>query len=142
VAPPVGSSEEAEAGAEAATEGGEGVCAAAAEASTGARDAAVEATQAGERFVRTGTTPEQLNLTFETEGGVRAGTYAFPESTFAQIGEDPAALKNFGDLPGEPPSVFRILEPPAGTPIQRDIVPGSEFGGAGGVPEVFFPEGF
>ena len=53
-----------------------------------------------------------------------------------------AALKNFGDLPGEPPTVFRTLEPPPGTPIQQGIVPGGEFGGLGGVPEVFFPAGF
>jgi hypothetical protein len=29
-----------------------------------------------------------------------------------------------------------------GTPIQRGLVPGGEFGGRGGVPEVYFPEGF
>jgi len=110
--------------------------------SAGARDAAVETTQAGERFVRVGARPQNLNFTFDTPGGVRAGTYAFPEETFNQIGFDPAALKNFGDLPGEPPTVYRTLEPPAGTPIQRGVVPGGEFGGEGGVPEVFFPEGF
>ncbi len=33
-------------------------------------------------------------------------------------------------------------EPPAGTPVQRGIVPGGEFWGQGGVPEVIFPEGF
>lgn len=110
--------------------------------STGARGAPVEFTQPGETFVRVGASPENLNFTFNTPGGVRGGTYAFPESTFNEIGPDPAALKNFGDLPGEPPSVFRSLAPPPGTPIQRGIVPGGEFGGAGGVPEVFFPEGF
>jgi len=110
--------------------------------STGARDAPVVETQPGETFVRVGATPENLNFTFETPGGVRAGTYAFPESTFNEIGLDPAALKNLGDLPGEPPSVYRLLEPPAGTPIQWGVVPGGEFGGDGGVPEVFFPEGF
>lgn len=48
-----------------------------------------------------------------------------------------------GDLPGEEsPTVYRTLEPPAGTPIQRGIVPGGEFGRRGGIPEVFFPEGF
>jgi hypothetical protein len=66
----------------------------------------------------------------------------FQESTFEKIGTDPAALKNFGDLPGEPPQVYRVLEPPPGTPIQRGIVPGGQFGGEGQVPEVYFPEGF
>jgi hypothetical protein len=92
--------------------------------------------------VRVGASPENLNFTFETPGGVAPRTYAFPESTFEEIGQDPAALKNLGDLPGEPPTVFRVLDPPEGTAIQRGIVPGGEFGGVGGVPEVFFPEGF
>lgn len=59
-----------------------------------------------------------------------------------EIGRDPAALKNLGDLPGALPQYFRILEPPAGTPIQRGTVPGGEFGGVGEVPEVLFPKGF
>jgi len=111
-------------------------------ASVGAREAAVGVTQPGETFVRVGASPENLNWTFDGAGGTRAGTYAFPQDTIEEIGNDPAALKNFGDLPGEPPSVFRILEPPTGTPIQRGIVPGGEFGGVGGVPEVYFPEGW
>lgn len=49
---------------------------------TGARDAAVEFTQEGERFVRVGAGPENLKFTFDTTGGVQPGTYAFPESTF------------------------------------------------------------
>ena len=31
-------------------------------------------------------------------------------------GADPTALNNLGDLPGEPPTVYRILKPPTGTP--------------------------
>lgn len=58
------------------------------------------------------------------------------------IGPDPARLKDLLDLPGEPPSVFRVFEPPAGTPVQRGVVPVGEFGGRGGVPEVYLPEGF
>ena len=110
--------------------------------SVGALDAPIGSTQAGETFVRVGAKPENLNFTFETPGGTRPGTYAFPKSTFDAIGPDPTALKNFGDLPGEPPTVYRELEPPEGTPIQRGIVPGGQFGGEGGVPEVYFPEGF
>ncbi len=108
----------------------------------GAAEAPVGPTVAGERFVRVGAGPANLRFTFETPGGAQPGTYAFPESTFNQIGQNPAALKNFGDLPGTPPQYFRILEPPPGTPIQRGIVPGGQFGGVGGVPEVLFPEGF
>ena len=111
-------------------------------ANVGARDAAVGVTEAGEQFVRVGASAENLNWTFDGAGGTSAGTFAFPEDTFAQIGNDPEALKNLGDLPGEPPSVYRILEPPAGTPIQRGIVPGGQFGGEGGVPEVYFPAGW
>jgi hypothetical protein len=95
----------------------------------------------GETFVRVGASP--VNLKFgATPGGIQPGTYAFPEATFNAIGEDPAALKNFGDLPGAPPQYYRILSPPAGTPIQRGIVPGGQFGGVGGVPEIIFPNGF
>jgi len=108
----------------------------------GAIDAPIGTTTAGERFVRVGARPENLKFTFDTPGGTQAGTYAFTESTFNQIGQDPAAWKNFGDLPGDPPQYFRFLEPPAGTPIQRGIVPGGEYGGEGGVPEVRFPEGY
>jgi hypothetical protein len=108
----------------------------------GARDAAVELTREGERFVRVGARPENLKFTFEAPGGTQAGTYAFPEKTFLEIGQNPATLKNLGDLPGGQPQYFRILEPPAGTPIQRGIVPGGEFGGIGRVPEVLFPKGF
>jgi hypothetical protein len=86
--------------------------------------------------VRVGAGPENLT------GGTQPGTCAFPESTFNSIGQDPEALKNFGDLPGQPPQIYRILEMPAGTPIQRGMVPGGEFGGAGGVPEVYFPKGY
>ena len=93
----------------------------------GARGAAVEFTKEGERFVRVGARPENLKFTFEMPGGVQAGTYAFPEKTFLEIGLYPSALKNLGDLPGPPPQYFRILEPPAGAPIQRGTVPGGEF---------------
>mgnify|MGYP001585058659 FL=1 len=86
-------------------------------------------------------TPEKLRLTFEWPGGTLPKTYAFPEETFKLIGENPKALKYFGDLP-ELPKYYRILEPPTGTPIQRGIVPGGDFGGRGGVPEVIFPKGF
>jgi RHS repeat-associated protein len=108
----------------------------------GAIDAPIELTVAGERFARVGATPESLRFTFEGNGGVSPGTYAFPESTFNQIGRDPAALKNFGDLPGASPQYYRILEPPPGTPIQRGTVPGGEYGGIGGVSEVRFPYGY
>jgi hypothetical protein len=105
-------------------------------------DAPIGFTRAGERFVRVGATPRNLNFTFGTPGGVRAGTHAFPEETFLQIGENPLKLRDLGDLPGELPTVYRVLEPPAGTPIQRGVVPGGQHGGMGGVLEVYFPEGF
>lgn len=89
-----------------------------------------------------GAEPRNLNFTFETPGGVRAKTFAFPEETFNEIGNNPLKLKDLGDLPGQPPSVYRVLEPPPGTPIQRGTVPGGQYGGTGGAPEVFFPEGF
>ncbi len=106
----------------------------------GARNAPIEFTNAGERFVRVGETPADLKFTFETPGGVKPGTYAFPEKTFNSTGLDPTKLKDLGDLPSSP-QYYRIIEPPAGTPIQRGVVPGGQYGGSGGVPEVIFPEG-
>jgi len=103
-----------------------------------ARGASVQTpgvTTAGERFVRVGAEPRNLKLSFDSLGGVQDGTYVFPESTFEAIGRDPKAFKNFGDLPGRAPQYYRIIEPPAGTPIQRGIVPGGEYGGVGGVQE-------
>jgi RHS repeat-associated protein len=111
-------------------------------ASKSARSAPIEYTKSGERFVRVGNKAENLKFTFENPGGTQKGTYAFPEETFNKIGRDPAKLKDLGDLPGAEPNYYRILEPPAGTPIQRGTVPGGEFGGRGRVPEVIFPEGF
>ncbi len=108
----------------------------------GAREAALSLTRPGEQFVRVGATAQDLKFTFLTPGGVAARTYAFPLETFSKIGMNPVALKNLGDLPGALPSVYRILEPPAGTIIQRGVVPGGVFGGVGRVPEVFFPVGF
>ena len=110
-----------------------------------ARGASVQTpgvTTAGERFVRVAAQPRNLKFTFDTPGGVQPGTYAFPESTFNAIGRNPSALKILGDLPGASPQYFRIVEPPAGTVIQRGIVPGGEFGGIGGVEEVIFLGGF
>ena len=110
-----------------------------------ARGAAVQTpgvTAAGERFIRVGANPNNLKFTFQNPGGVQPGTYAFPESTFNAIGNNPAALKNFGDLPGTAPQYYRILEPPAGTPIQRGVVPGGQYGGVGEAEEVIFPKGF
>jgi hypothetical protein len=99
-------------------------------------------TTAGETFVRVGAAPQNLKFGSTSLSGAQPGTYAFPEATFNSIGQSPTALKNFGDLPGAAPQYFRTLSPPAGTPIQRGIVPGGEFGGVGGVPEVIFPKGF
>jgi hypothetical protein len=99
-------------------------------------------TTAGETFIRAGAAPRNLKFGSTSLSGAQPGTYAFPEATFNSIGQSPAALKNFGDLPGAVPQYFRTLSPPAGTPIQRGIVPGGEFGGVGGVPEVIFPKGF
>jgi hypothetical protein len=107
-----------------------------------ARLAPIEVTRPGERFVRLGAEPRNLRWTFEHPGGVAPGTHAVPEEVFNQIGQDPSRLKDLLDLPGRPPTVYSILEPPAGTPIQRGVVPGGEYGGQGGLPEVLFPEGF
>jgi len=110
-----------------------------------ARGASVQTpgvTAAGETFVRVGAGPQNLKFGSTTLSGAQPGTYAFPEATFNTIGQDAAALKNLGDLPGAPPQYYRILRPPAGTPIQRGIVPGGQFGGVGGAQEVIFPKGF
>jgi RHS repeat-associated protein len=120
-----------------------GTFAAEAAAGVGARDAVVEATTEGQRFVRIGARPQNLKWTFEHPGGTAPGTYAVPEEYFNSISHDPAFLKDIFDLPDSSlPQYFRILEPPAGTPIQYGTVPGGEFGGSGGAPEVFFPKGF
>ena len=112
-------------------------------AGVGARDAAIEATSQGQRFVRIGAGPQNLKWTFEHPGGTAPGTYAVPEDYFNSISHDPAFLKDVFDLPDSTlPQVFRVLEPPAGTPIQVGTVPGGEFGGSGGAPEVFFPKGY
>ena len=94
-------------------------------------------TTAGETFVRAGAAPQNLKFGSTSLSGAQPGTYAFPEATFNLIGQSPTALKNFGDLPGAAPQYFRTLSPPAGTPIQRGIVPGGEFGGVGGVQKSF-----
>jgi hypothetical protein len=107
----------------------------------GAKYGRITQVQPGERFVRVAAKPEELNFSFKSPGGARAGTYAFPEEVFAKIGEDPKALQDFGDLP-KIPAYYRAFTPPPGTAIQRGIVPGGQFGGRGGVPEVFFPEEF
>jgi RHS repeat-associated protein len=99
-----------------------------------ARGAAVQTpglTQAGELFVRVGATEESTIVT--------SGSYAMPESTFNAIGRNPSALKDALDLPGSPPKYFRYFSPRAGTPIQRGIVPGGQYGGQGGYDEVIFP---
>jgi len=90
-------------------------------------------TQTGEIFVRVGAT--------EASTAIRAGSYAMPEATFNALGRNPAVLKDALDIPGSAPQFFRYIRPPAGTPIQRGIVPGGEFGGVGGHPEVIFPRG-
>jgi hypothetical protein len=82
-------------------------------------------TTAGETFVRVGAAPQNLKFGSTSLSGAQPGTYAFPEATFNSIGQSPTALKNFGDLPGAAPQYFRTLSPPAGTPIQRGIVPGT-----------------
>ena len=96
----------------------------------------------GEIFIRAGASPRNLKFGSSSLSGVQPGTYAFPEATFRAIGQNPAVLKKLGDLPGASPEYFRILRPPTRTPIQRGLVPGGEFGGIGGVPEVIFPTGF
>jgi len=110
-----------------------------------ARGASVQTpgvTIAGETFVRTGAAPQNLRFGSSSLSGAQPGTFAFPQATFNSIGQNPSALKNFGDLPGAAPQYFRTLSPPLGTPIQRGIVPGGQYGGVGGVPEVLFPQGF
>jgi RHS repeat-associated protein len=99
-------------------------------------------TTAGETFVRVGAAPKYLNYSFDGAGGALPKTYAMPEATFNAIGRNPAALQSLLDLPGSAPVYYRYLQPPPGTLIQRGIVPGGEFGGVGGTPEVLFPKGF
>jgi len=96
-----------------------------------ARGAAVQTpgvTTAGEVFVRVGA----------TKASTAAVGYATPLATFKAIGRNSSALKNALDLPGPAPKYFRYIRPRAGTPIQRGIVPGGEYGGQGGVDEVIF----
>lgn len=92
--------------------------------------------------MRVAATSEALNFSFKSPGGALARTYAFPEDVFQKIGQDPAALQDFGDLPGAPPIYYRVFSPPRGTIIQLGIVPGGQYGGRGGVPEVYFPDEF
>jgi len=110
-----------------------------------ARGASVQTpgvTTAGETFVRVGAAPQNLKFGSTSLSGAQPGTYAFPQATFDAIGPNPSALKNLGDLPGSAPQYFRTLSPPPGTPIQRGVVPGGQYGGVGGVQEVIFPSGF
>ncbi len=110
-----------------------------------ARGASVQTpvvTTVGETFVRVGAGPQNLKFGSTSLSGAQPGTYAFPEGTFNAVGQNPAALKNLGDLPGVAPQYFRVLRPPPGTPIQRGIVPGGQYGGVGGAEEVIFPKGF
>lgn len=110
--------------------------------SIGAKFAKTDVVKPGERFVRVAASPEALNFSFKSPGGALARTYAFPEDVFQKIGQDPATLQDFGDIPGPPPVYYRVFSPPPGTPIQRGIVPGLQYGGRGGVPEVYFPNEF
>jgi len=110
-----------------------------------ARGASVQTpgiTTAGETFVRVGASFKELNFSFNGPGGTLPRTYAMPVTTFDAIGRDPAVLQSLLDMPGSAPLYYRYLQPPPGTLIQRGIVPGGEFGGVGGVPEVRFPNGF
>ena len=108
----------------------------------GARDAATTFTTEGEVFIRVGAQPKNLKMTVDGNTGTLPGTFAFPKTTFDAIGRNPVKIKDLGDLPGSAPQYFRELRPPFSTPIKRGTVPGGEFGGKGGVPEVLFPEGF
>jgi len=67
-----------------------------------ARGAAIQTpgvTAEGETFVRVGAAPYNLKFGSTSLSGAQPGTYAFPQATFDAIGQNPAALKNFGDLP-------------------------------------------
>ena len=108
----------------------------------GAINAPVEFTKPGETFIRVSANPRGLNFSFKSPGGVQGGTYAFPEEQFLKFQSNPLTIKYFGDLPGEAPTVYGRITPPAGTPIQRGIVPGGQFGGAGGAQEAYFPNDF
>jgi len=108
----------------------------------GAINAPVEFTKPGETFIRVSANPQGLNFSFRSPGGAQAGTYAFPEDQFLKFQNNPLTIKYFGDLPGAPPSIYGRITPPSGTPIQRGIVPGGQFGGSGGAQEVYFPDEF
>jgi RHS repeat-associated protein len=108
--------------------------------SGGAKDAALDWTGKGEVFARVSATIPGLKIS--PTGGFLAGAYAFPLQTYLNIGWNPALLKDLGDLPGPLPKFLHIAEAPECIPIRRGIVPGGEFGGTGGIPEVLFPFGF
>ena len=108
----------------------------------GAINAPVKFTKPGETFIRVSTNPQGLNFSFRSPGGAQAGTYAFPEDQFLKFQNNPLTIKYFGDLPGAQPTIYGRITPPSGTPIQRGIVPGGQFGGSGGAQEVYFPDEF
>ena len=70
----------------------------------GARFARVTTVQPGERFVRVAAKPEQLNFSFKSPGGVRAGTYAFPEEVFAKSAKTLARFRTTEIFP-----IFRFI---------------------------------
>ena len=108
--------------------------------SGGAKNAPLDWTGKGEMFARVSATIPGLKIS--STGGFLAGTFAFPLQTYLGIGWNPALLKDLGDLPGPLPKFLQITEAPECIPIRRGIVPGNEFGGRGGIPEVLFPFGF
>jgi len=84
-------------------------------------------TRTGEAFVRVGATEESTVA--------RSGNYVMPVATFNFFIRAPDLLKDAFDLPGSAPKYYRYIFPPAGTSIQRGIVPGKEFEGNGGYEE-------
>ncbi len=106
-----------------------------------AMNAPLDHTQSGETFIRAASSAEKLRFSFKSPGGTLGQTHAFPKNQFLKFNNDPQIMRNLGDLPGAP-TVYREISPPPGTPIQRGIVPGGEYGGDGGAQEVYFPEDF
>ncbi len=93
----------------------------------GASTQTPDVTRTGEVFVRVGATEESTVP--------RSGGYVMPATTFNFFRRAPDLLKDSFDLPGSAPKYYRYIFPPAGTSIQRGIVPGKEFGGNGGYEE-------
>ena len=98
-------------------------------------------TTAGETFVRVGAGPQNLKFRRHRSVG-RNREPMLSRRRRLMLWTRPGSAKESRRPAWCSARYYRILQPPAGTPIQRGIVPGGQFGGVGGAQEVIFPKGF